>query len=122
MGRNEKKPSALERAVQAAVGDGKIFGLSEDPASQAFPTLWEWLSTAYLKGGYVKQPAVVMVRLGPEGVLVTLTDRELGVSLDAACAHLDGAYAALEAALTAATPALKTWGKREPMLRKRPNR
>ncbi len=73
----------------------------------------------YLGKDHVKQPATLSIRLGPEGVLVTLTDRDLAVSFDVACSSLTEAFAAMETALTSLSPPMRSWGKKEPSLRKR---
>lgn len=111
--------SAFDRSVLQAVGDNRSFGRADDPAATEFPLLWKWLSTSQLKGNYVKTPATITIRLSVDGVQVVLADRDLAVSVEACCADLANVFQALEAALNADTPPLKTWGKREPNLRKR---
>ncbi len=114
-----KRPSALDRAVQSAMGEGRTVGAEDDPAAQRYPILWDWLSRIYIGIGHVRQPATVTLALGPSGVLVSVSDRDLGVSCGATCLHLDDALAALEAALAADVPPIRSWGKKEPKLRKR---
>jgi hypothetical protein len=115
----EPKVSALDRAIQQAMGEGRHLGLEADPARERYPALWEWLSRIYVGRDQIKQPATLTIRLGPEGCLVTLTDRDLCVSMDASCASLTTALDAMEAALQAPNPALRNWGKKEPQLRRR---
>ena len=110
---------ALDRAIAQAIGDSRTVGREDDPACKQFPELWRWLSTINVGRDRVKAPALVTVRLGPEGVLVSLTDRDLGVSLDATCGNLSEVWAALESALTGSVPPVRSWGKKEPNLRKR---
>jgi|SRR5579864_6488 len=120
MARNSDKPlSALDRAIQSAMGTGRKLGREDDPAAVKFPALWDWLSRVYIGTDRLRQPATISVALGPEGCLVTITDRDLGVSCSAACPHLEGVLEALEKALTADVPAVRSWGKKEPKLRKR---
>lgn len=118
---NERKLSALDRAVLQALGDGKVVGLSTDPAIERWPVLWQWLTKT--EGGnmgeYILQPAIVTLQLGPEGVLVTLTHRDLRVTCSIACPHLDGALDSLEAAIASPNPPIKSWGKDLPNLKKR---
>ncbi len=119
MGRSDKRLSALDRLCQEAMGDGKTLGREDDPARKEWPALWEWLSRVYVGRDLIKQPATLSVRLGPEGVLCSLVDRDLSVSVDATSAHLAGVFGMIEAALTGDTPNVKSWGRREPHLRKR---
>jgi len=117
--KGEKRPSALDKAVQSAMGEGRVVGTDTDPARERYPTLWDWMSRIYIGIGHVRQPATVTLQLGPSGVLVSISDRDLGVSCGATCQHLDDALAAMEAALTADVPPIRSWGKKEPKLRKR---
>jgi hypothetical protein len=118
-GKTERKLSALDRAVQHAIGNGRDLGAEADPARKLYPQLWAWLSTVYVGRDHLKSPAYLTIRLGPEGVLVTLVDRDLCTSLEVSCGTLEEALPAVEAALTGPTPPLKSWGKREPHLRRR---
>lgn len=115
----DRKLSSMERAVLSAMGDSKVMGNADDPARTKYPQLWEWLSTVHVGRDKLKTPASMSIRLGPEGVLVTLTDRDLAVGIDASCATLADVFEALEKALSGPTPPIKTWGKKEPQLRKR---
>lgn len=115
----DERVSALDRAVQTAMGEGREVGRDDDPARDVFPQLWDWLSRIYVGTNHVRQPATLTITLGPEGVLINLTDRDLGVSCGAVCPHLQDAFAAMESALTADVPAIRSWGKKEPRLRKR---
>jgi len=115
----ERKLSAIDRAVLAAIGDGRIVGLPDDPARERFPQLWEWLTLTEAGRDYVMQPAVVTVQLGPEGVLVTMTHRDLRRTVSVACKHLEEAYQALQTALDSPNPPMRSWGKDDPHLRKR---
>jgi len=111
--------SALDRAVQSAMGEGRVVGADSDPAKEKYPTLWEWLSRIYIGVGHVRTPARISITLGPSGVLVDVSDRDLGVSCGASCEFLDDALAALEASLAGPLPPIRSWGKKEPKLRKR---
>ena len=115
----ERPPTRMERLIAQAIGADRSLGRDDDPARKKYPQLWEWLSVIYAGKDHVKQPAVITIRLGPEGVLATLTDRDLAVSLDAACPFLGGVLEALEAQLTQAAPPIRTWGRKEPQVRKR---
>jgi hypothetical protein len=114
-----ERVSALDRALQAAMGEGRAVGADDDPAKTKYPTLWDWLSRIYVGVGHVRQPATITLALGPSGVLVSIRDVDLGVSCGAVCPHLDGALSALEDALTADVPPIRSWGRKEPRLRKR---
>jgi len=119
IGANGKRPSALDKAVQSAMGEGRVVGSDSDPAKEKYPTLWDWLSRIYIGVGHVRTPARITISLGPSGVLIDVSDRDLGVSCGAACEHLDGALEALEAVLSGPLPPIRSWGKKEPKLRKR---
>jgi len=115
----DRKMTSMERAILVAMGENKVMGNADDPAAKKYPELWGWLSTVHVGPNKIKTPANITVRLGPEGVLVTLTDRDLAVSVDAATATLDDVFAALERQLTSGVPCVKNWGKKEANLRKR---
>jgi hypothetical protein len=119
MAKSNSHPSALDRVIQSAIGDERVLGREDDPCRTRCPELWDWLSRHYVGRDRVKTPAVLTIRLGPEGCLATLTDRDLSVSIDVACPHVEDVFAALEAALTSDCPPVKSWGKKEPQLRKR---
>jgi hypothetical protein len=118
-GDNGDRLSALDRAIQTALGDDRPLGTPDDPARRKLPNLWAWLSQTRAGGDYVKQPAILTVRLGPQGVLATLTDRDLAVSLDVSSETLAGVFLAVETALQAVAPPLRSWGRKEPQLRRR---
>lgn len=116
---NGRRLSALDRAIQTAIGDGRTVGSDTDPGRDKYPALWEWLSRIYIGLDRVKTPATITIALGPTGVLISLSDRDLGVSCGAVCEHIDDSFAALERALTAAVAPVRSWGKKEPRLRKK---
>jgi len=116
---DERKLSALDRAILQAIGEGIQVGHESDPAQQKYPNLWEWLTRTRGGQDHVMQPAVVSLQLGPEGCLVTVTHRDLKRSVGAACLHLDDALAALEAVLALPNPPIRSWGKEDAHLRKR---
>lgn len=118
-----RKPrvSALDRAIQTAMGTGRALGREDDPFRSKYPSVWDWLTRIYIGTNQVRTPATITIRLGPEGCLVSMRDVDLGVSVSAACPNLEDAYEALEAALTADVPPIQSWGKKEPRLRKRGN-
>jgi len=117
--KEDKYASALDRAIQSAMGQGRVVGRDDDPAKTDFPALWDWMSRIYIGIDKVRTPAAISIRFGPEGILVSISDRDLGVSMDACCPHLGDVFKAIEAGLTAAIPPIKSWGKKEPKLRKR---
>lgn len=116
---SDKKLSALDRLIQEAMGAGKTFGREDDPARKKYPEVWRWLSTCYLGRDHIKQPATLSIRLGPEGVLASLVDRDLAVSVEVTCAGLGDVLAALETALTGPNPPVRSYGRKEPHLRRR---
>lgn len=115
-----RKLSPLDRAILAAVGEGRTVGRDDDPAATKYPEVWKWLTqTADAANNYVLQPAVLSVQLGPEGVIASLNHRDLKVSCKVVCLALEDVWPALEAALTGENPPIVSWGKDEPRLRKR---
>jgi len=111
--------SALDKAIQTAIGQRRKVGRDDDPARELYPDLWDWLTRTGDGGDHVMQPASMSVQLGPEGVLVTLTHRDLGVSCSVACPMLADVLSTLQAALACPDPPIRNWGKTEPKLRKR---
>ena len=120
--KEDRKLSALDRAILSAIGDGKTVGLDTDAAREQFPLVWEWLTKTIGGTDYIMQPAVISIQLGPEGTLVTMTHRDLRRTLSVSCPHLDGVLPALEAALNSPNPPVRAWGKDEPNLKKRRQR
>lgn len=117
--KEERKLSALDRALMAAIGDGLVVGRQDDPAQNRYPLLWEWLTKTEGGRDYIMQPAVISIQLGPEGCLATVTHRDLRRSVQVACLNLDDCLAALEDTLGKTNCPVKTWGKDQPHLRKR---
>jgi len=118
-GKPGPRTSALSKAVQTAIGQQKNLGLPSDPGRDKYPNLWEWLTQTGEGTEYIYQPASISVQLGPEGVFVSMTHRDLQVSCSVSCEYLDDALVALELALSDPHPPIKAWGKSEPILRKR---
>lgn len=117
--KEERKLSALDRAIQTALGQGKRVGKEDDEGSEQYPTVWDWLTRTGDGGDHIMQPATISVQLGPEGVLATITHRDLGISCSIACPFLQDVFPHLEAALSGPNPPIRSWGKNEPHLRKR---
>jgi len=117
-----EKVSPLDRAIQQAMGEGRVVGDPDDPAKDRWPELWRWLTTIYVGRDDMKQPPSISIRAAPGGVVISLTDRDLGITVDAATAHLEDALDALEASLNSATPSMRAWSNKEPTLRKRKHR
>jgi len=115
----ERKLSALDRAILQAIGDGIKVGRDDDPARERFPALWEWLTKTEGGRDYILQPATITIALGPEGVLCSVTFRDLQRSCKASCLSLEDAFQALEDALTSPNALITSWGRGEPRLRKR---
>jgi len=115
----ERKLSALDRAILQAIGEGVRVGLDDDPGKTKWPNLWEWMTRTEGGKDHVMQPAVVTIQLGPEGVLVTVTHRDLKRSVPTSCLHLENALDALEATLALPNPPIRSWGKEDAHLRKR---
>jgi len=115
----EQRLSPLDRAIQQAMGEGRVVGNPEDPAKDRWPELWRWLTTIYVGRDEMKQPPSISIKAAPGGVVISLTDRDLGITVDAFVAHLEDAIDALEASLNSETPTMRAWSNKEPTLRKR---
>jgi len=119
----KEKPvlSHLERLLGEAIGNDRDIGHHDDPARERWPKLWEWLTTLYVGPNreYVKQPASLRITMGPEGVLVNLSDPDLVTTLDTGCANLGDVLDHLENVLAGPAPPFRQFGKRQPTLRKR---
>lgn len=114
-----KPLSSMERAILMAMGENKVMGHVDDDAATKYPMLWEWLSKVYVGRDKLKTPASLSIRLGPDGALATLTDRDLGYSVEATSKTLEGLFDAIERQLRDNPSSLKAWGKKEANLRKR---
>lgn len=115
----EKHLSSLDRAVQLAMGENRHVGRQDDPGQQRWPELWKWMSCIYYGANKMRQPSSLAITLGPDGVIVRLTDRDLSCSVTTSCSHLEQALDAIESALNQPNIPLTTWGKKEPHLRTR---
>lgn len=119
MAKSERHLSTFDLQILHAIGEGKNLGSDGDPAIIQWPNLWQWLSTVYAGKEYVKQPANMTIRLGPAGVLVAVVDRDLSVSCETSCQFVGQAFDAIEAVLATPSAPIKSWGRKEPKLRKR---
>jgi len=111
--------SFLDRLIQQTVADNRTLGRLDDPAREELPNLWAWLTTTEAGRDHVKDPATLVIRIGPEGCLVSLSDRSLGYALDVSCPHLSDCLESVEQALAGPNPSIRTVGKGEPKVRKR---
>lgn len=114
--------SALERLLRAATCQKSCLGSVEDPARKALPTLFHWLTNTDAGPKHEKEPARLSIRATAGGFTVTLTDESLAVSLDAASTNLGDLLGALEAALTASSPAIRPWGRKGVKLKLKPKK
>lgn len=115
----EPKVSALDRAIQLAMGDDRTFGLADDPAKETMPGLWEFLTTIYVGRDKMKQPALLQLQAVPGGISCKLTDRDLRQSLGVIVPYFASALESLERIVSGPNPPWVQWGKGEPELRKR---
>lgn len=95
-------------------------GAADDPLAVAAPDLWEFLSRTDAGEGLVKDPATLKIKLTPGGAMATLTDDCYGISIDAAAQYVGGLLDALEEALTRPNATIRSWGKADPKVRKKP--
>ena len=119
MAKDKPRVSALNKAIQQAMGDNRTFGLPDDPAREKWPEIWEWMTQVETADGHIMQPASISFVLGPEGVIVTLTHRDLKMGASISVPHLHMGMDALESALAGPNPPLRFWGKDLPYLKKK---
>lgn len=119
MAKEPKKLSALDRAIQQAMGEGRSVGSEDDPARERWPNLWEWLARIYVGEDRMMQPGSISIMLGPEGAIATVSNRDLQMRVPVATPHLGDVFDALEKELAKERPNIQSWGKTEPRLRKR---
>jgi len=119
MATESKRPGFLQRAIEQAVGKEQKFGRDDDPAVKKFPLLWGWLSTWEADKNNIKTPPGISIRLAPEGVLVSISDRDLARAVDVSCPHLEDVFKVMEAALGDPNCPVRIIGKGEPKIRKR---
>jgi hypothetical protein len=111
--------SALDRAIQTAIGADQTVGLDDDPIAKKFPSVWQWLTQIYWGRDYVVTPAVITLRAGPGGVVASLTHRDLAMSVEVVVPHLGDALPALEEAISGTHAKIKAWGRQTARVRKR---
>jgi hypothetical protein len=119
LAKEQKRPAFLQAAIESAIGKDQQFGCPNDPAATRWPLLWEWLTTWKAGELYVKTPPTITIRLGPGGVLASVTDRDLAKALDVSVVNLGDVFDALEAQMSSSNPAVRNIGKNEAKLRKR---
>lgn len=117
-GREELSP--LQRLIKEAVGGVQLLGDDDDPVRAACPLLWQWLTSTDAGPDHVKDPAKLTLTCVPGGVMVSLIDASLAVSMDVSCKMLGDTFAALEEALRAPNVPLRVWAGKKPNVRRRP--
>jgi len=119
MAKQERQLSALDRAVQMAMGEGRQVGHEDDPAKETWPNLWAWLTQVEVGKDYIVQPASISLQAVVGGVQVSVSNRDLAISCRATTKHLHDAFNALEAVCGDPAAIMSSWGRKEPTLRKR---
>lgn len=119
MAKSERKLSALDRAVEQAIGEGLEVGLAEDPAREKWPNLWEWLTRVYVGKDNIMTPASLSIRAITGGVAVSCSHRDLAKAVNCTTPFLADALDAIERALADPSTPLASWGRKEPQVRKR---
>jgi len=118
----ERVLSPYERAIQMAQGEGREVGLPDDPWASEYPNVWEAMTKLYIRTEFIKDPATLTFKAGPGGVVVTLNDRALRMSLECITPHTMEGLKRLEDSLASGRAAWKMSGKGEPQLKKRQHR
>lgn len=119
MAKEQPKLSFLDRLIQQTVADERTLGRGDDPARDQLPKLWDWLTRTEAGRDHVKDPALLTIRVGPDGILATLNDRGLGYALDFNVPHLADVVKEVERQLREETFTVRVLGKGEPKVRKR---
>jgi len=114
-----RRPAFLQKAIEQAIGHDQSFGRDDDPARERWPLLWDWLSTWEVGKNNVKTPPTLTVRLGPDGVLASVSDRDLGKAGDVAFPHLSDVFDVIEKGLADGTLSVRNIGRGETKIRKR---
>ncbi len=119
MAKAEKQLSALDRAIQQAMGEGREVGHADDPARERWPNLWAWLTQVEVGKDYIVQPASLSISMVVGGVQVSVSNRDLAISARATTRNLGDALDAIEAVCSDPSAIMSSWGRKEPTLRKR---
>lgn len=119
MAKEKEKLSALDRLIAQAVGEGRVLGADDDPAMEKWPTVWEWLSRIYIGQDNVRTPSPITIRLVPEGVQVSIVDKDLQSAVEVVFRHLGECFDRLEKEMSRPDCPIKSWGRKEPKLRRR---
>jgi len=120
--KDKRRLSSLERVIEQAMGENRSVGRPDDPAAQQWPELWKWLSTIYVGRDKMKSPATLTITLQPDGVAAKIVDKDMGCTVNVACAHLTNILQECETALNRDDLPVTIWGKKEPTLRTRRKR
>lgn len=115
----EQRLSALDRAVQLAIGGEQKVGLTDDPLALSCPELWRWLTQINWGRDHIVTPAVITMRAGPEGMIAAVTHRDLGMSAEVCVPYAADCLKALEEAISGPHARVRTWGRQQGRLRKR---
>lgn len=110
---------ALDRLIAKTIGQRRTVGLDTDPAKDAYPTLWDWLTRTEVGRDRVIEPARLSLACGPEGVLATLSHQGLAYVCEVTVSHLGDVFGALEQALSGPNPPIRALTRREPKVKKR---
>jgi len=109
----------LSRIVEGRL-KGSLHQVPDDEtAAQRWPDVWEWMTSTDAGEDHTKEPARMTIQLGIGEWSVSLTDESLGVSLSATSRTLEGAFEALQLALTSPCPSIRTWKGSEGALKKK---
>jgi hypothetical protein len=119
MAKQERPVSALDRAIQQAMGEGREVGCLDDPAKEKWPELWQWMTKMYTGRDYIIQPASLSIRAVSGGIAVSVSSRDLASSIATTTPHLVDALDAIERALSNPATPIAMWGRKEPQMRKR---
>lgn len=120
MAKDKDRPlSALDRAIQQAIGEGREVGCPDDPARERWPSLWEWMTRIHATRDHVMQPASLSIRMIGGGVSVSCSNRDLATSVSTVCPFLGDALDEIEKVLANPSVITASWGRKEAQLRKR---
>lgn len=122
MAKEKQTVTAIDKLIQKAMANDEDIGNPDDGSLGTWPMVLSWLCKVDCGKGMVKEPAKLSIKAVPGGYVGTLSDNTLKVAIDAFAQDLAGVFDALESALSQAVPNIRTFGRGEPMLKKRRNR
>jgi len=115
----EKQVSAFDKLIMETIANERTVGKEDDPAKQAMPTLWDYLTRTDCGKDHVMKPGRLTLSLCPAGVSVTLFLGDLGYSMSIVVPYLNDVLSTLESVLSGPNPPFQQISRGDPKVRKR---